>query len=388
MEKETGHSGMGGHDRPRSSNGRKLRIAQLAPPVEAVPPKGYGGTERVMADLIKELTARGHEVTLFASADSTARAELVPIAPAALRPAGDMKGEFAYTINTILEVSRRAGDFDIVHGHLEWSNLILPRVVRAPVVMTFHGRLDYDWAAASLSYVDRGLVAISRSQASFHPQAPWAAVVHNGLDLSRSPFERNRSEALCFVGRIAPEKGVVEAIDIAARVGRKLRIAAKQGVTQPERDYFDNVFRPALEKGDVEYLGELPARDRDRLLSESYATLMPGSWPEPFGLVTIESLACGTPVVARRVGALPEIVREGVDGFFGDDGRSMAYFVSQVENLDRAAIRASVLERFSAARMADDYEAVYHRMIDRARDEKAGEPVVSGGGAPSRRREP
>lgn len=374
MESEPGGNSLaGGRPSPPSSNGRKLRIAQLAPPVEAVPPIGYGGTERVIADLVKELIARGHDVTLFASADSTARARIVPTAPAALRPAGDMKGEFAYTINTILEVARRGGDFDIVHAHLEWSNLILPRVVQAPVVMTFHGRLDYDWAAASLAYVDRGLVAISNSQASFHPDAPWEGVVHNGLDLSGSPFERNRTDALCFVGRIAPEKGVVEAIDIAARVGRKLRIAAKQGVTQAEREYFENVFRPALSKADVEYLGELPAKDRDRLLTESYATLMPGSWPEPFGLVTIESLACGTPVVARRVGALPEIVREGVDGFFGDDGRSMAHFVEQVGKLDRAAIRASVLQRFSAARMADDYEAVYHRMIGRLTPPRAVE---------------
>jgi glycosyltransferase involved in cell wall biosynthesis len=191
---------------------------------------------------------------------------------------------------------------------------------------------------------------------------PWT-VVHNGLDLSNAPFEPRRGDELCFVGRITPEKGVIDAIEIARMTGRRLRIAAKVGWTPAERSYHDDVFRPALERADVEYLGELGGPERDRLYAESYAMLMPGTWPEPFGLVAIEALACGTPVIARPVGALPEIVRDGIDGFFGDDVADLAARVREVAELDRSAIRASVLERFSATRMTDGYAALYRRLL-------------------------
>jgi glycosyltransferase involved in cell wall biosynthesis len=209
-------------------------------------------------------------------------------------------------------------------------------------------------------------VAISKNQASTHPEVPWEGVVYNGLTLTDAPFERRRSEDLCFVGRVAPEKGIVEAIEIALAAGRRLRIAAKIAPIGPEREYNDAVFQPALKAAgaSVEFLGELTGPDRDLLFADSFASLMPGSWPEPFGLVAIESLACGTPVVARRIGALPEIIRDGVDGFFGDDVIGMAYKVDRVADLDRAAIRASVLERFSATRMTDRYLDVYRKMLE------------------------
>ncbi len=180
------------------------------------------------------------------------------------------------------------------------------------------------------------------------------------------PFGVRRTDSLCFVGRVVPEKGIVEAIDIAKETGRPLRIAAKAGPTATERDYFENVFRPALKSAGslVEYLGELDQPDRDQLFAQSYASLMPGSWPEPFGLVLIESLACGTPVIARRIGALPEILRDGVDGFFGDDVKEMAFKVDRVADLDRRAIRESVLDRFSVERMTDRYETVYQAMLE------------------------
>jgi glycosyltransferase involved in cell wall biosynthesis len=191
-------------------------------------------------------------------------------------------------------------------------------------------------------------------------------VIHNGLQLAGMPFGKQRTDALCFVGRVVPEKGVVEAIEIAKATGRPLRMAAKAGPTQVERDYFENVFTTALEDAGslVEFLGELDEPDRDLLFAESYATLMPGPWPEPFGLVLIESLACGTPVIARRIGALPEILREGVDGFFGDDVQAMAYTVDRVAGLDRAEIRESVIDRFSVERMTDRYEALYRAMLE------------------------
>ena len=189
--------------------------------------------------------------------------------------------------------------------------------------------------------------------------------MHNGLHLEDAPFERRRGDALCFVGRVAPEKGIVEAIEIAKLSARPLRIAAKIAPGGNERAYYDNVFKPALDAAgsEVEFLGELSQADRDRLFAESYASLMPGSWPEPFGLVAIEALATGTPVIARRIGALPEIIRDGIDGFFGDDPTAMAFKVERVADLDRMAIRTSVLERFSAERMTDGYEDVYRRML-------------------------
>jgi glycosyltransferase involved in cell wall biosynthesis len=344
---------------------RPLRIAQVAPPLERVPPERYGGTERVMYELIVELDRRGHEVTTFASGDSEVPGRLVPTVPVALRPANITDDPMGYFLSTILAVLDREGEFDLIHSHLEWSSLVLARAARTPVAATFHGRLDLPWSRDLLaSPTPAQLVAISNSQASAHPDIDWT-VVHNGLSLGAAPFEQRRGESLCFVGRVAREKGIVEAIDIANRAGRPLRIAAKIAPGGAERDYYENVFKPALAKAgpSVEFVGELSGDERDQLLAESFAALMPGSWPEPFGLAAIEALACGTPVLARRVGGLPEIIREGIDGFFGDDTVELAFHVPEVAGLDRRAIRASVIDRFSAARMADGYEALYRRML-------------------------
>lgn len=344
---------------------RRLRIAHVAPPMERVPPLAYGGTERIVHGLVVELDRRGHEVTTFASGDSDVPGRLIATVPEALRPAGYVGDPLPWFHLTMREVVDRAAEFDLIHSHLEWSSLLLSRVSPIPVVATFHGRLDLPWAEALLRDAPRGLVAISENQASAHPGVPWEAIVHNGLRLDNAPFERRRGEALCFVGRVAPEKGIVEAIEIAKLAGRPLRIAAKVHPNGPERAYYEDVFKPALDAAgsDVEFLGELEQSERDQLFAESYASLMPGAWPEPFGLVAIEALATGTPVVARRIGALPEIIREGVDGFFGDDVTAMAFMLDRVADLDRAAIRTSVLDRFSAERMTDGYEAVYRQIL-------------------------
>ncbi len=359
-----------------------LRIAQVAPPFERVPPRGYGGTERIVHELVVELDKRGHEVTTFASGDSDVPGRHIETVPEALRPLGYSGDSLPYMLATMRSVLDRAHEFDLIHAHLEWASLMLARVSPVPVVSTLHGRLDLPWATEALIDPPPGLVAISYNQASTHPSVPWT-VIHNGLRLEGAPFERRRGDALCFVGRVAPEKGIVEAISIAQAVGRPLRIAAKAGPTTIERDYFESAFRPALEAAgsDVEYLGELEQADRDQLFAESYASLMPGSWPEPFGLVAIEALACGTPVIARRIGALPEIIRDGVDGFFGDDEAQMAFLIQGVGDLDRAAIRASVLERFSTPRMTDGYEALYRRMLGlEAREGEDGLRLVSAPG--------
>lgn len=343
---------------------RPLRIAQVAPPLERVPPRAYGGTERIVHELGTELVRRGHEVTTFASGDSEVAGVLVATVPEALRPSGYGGDPGPWMNATVAAVLDRAPGFDLIHSHLEWFSPILARAATVPVVSTFHGRLDDAWADQLLRGVP-GLVAISQNQADTHPDIEWAGVVHNGLTLDGAPFDRRRTEHLMFVGRVAPEKGIVEAIDIARRADRPIRIVAKVGTLPAEIAFHETVFLPAVKAAGslVEWIGELPGTERDLLMAESHAVLMPGSWPEPFGLVAIEALACGTPVLARRVGALPEIIREGVDGFFGDDAIQLAFLVERVGDLDRTAIRGSVLERFSAARMVDDYEAVYSRML-------------------------
>jgi len=357
---------------------RPLRIAQVAPPMERVPPRAYGGTERVVFELVRELDRRGHEVTTFASGDSEVPGNHIVTVPEALRPAGYTGDAAPYFYLTMLSVLERADEFDLIHSHLEWASVLLQHMISTPVISTFHGRLDLPWAADTFAASTGGLVAISQNQASSHPNVEWAGIVHNGLTLDNAPFDRRRGDGLCFVGRVAPEKGIIEAIEIAKLSGRPLRIAAKVGPLPPERTYYEDVFKPALEAAgsQVEYLGELEQAERDQLFAESYAALMPGSWPEPFGLVAIEALACGTPVVTRRVGALPEIIREGVDGYFGDDIAEMAFKMDLVADLDRAAISRSVRDRFSASRMTDAYEEIYRKALEGSRDTDAGEDIL------------
>lgn len=337
-----------------------LRVALVAPPLERVPPSGYGGTERVVDALRVELLARGHAVTTFASGDSERRGDLVATVPRALRPAGAGDDPTVWFMSTLQDVRERAADFDVVHAHLDVHGATLADGLPAPVVHTFHRRLDLPGWERVLPRMGGLLVAISRSQAASRPEVPWAGVVHNGLRFGPVPAA-DRGEGLCFVGRVDPEKGIVDAIEIALLAGRALRIAAKAGVRPRERAYYEDVFLPALRRAGraVEYLGELSGPDRDRLLAESHASLMPIAWPEPFGLTAIESLACGTPVLARPLGALPEVLREGVDGFFGQTAAELAARVTDVGRLDRARIAREVRERFSAARMADAYVGLY-----------------------------
>ena len=342
---------------------RPLRIAQVAPPLEAVPPIAYGGTERIVAELVNELDRRGHHVTTFASGDSRIPGEHVVTVPKALRPAGladDPAAAFERTIRMVLE---RAGDFDLIHAHVDrWNLELVERAAGTPVVSTFHGRLDVPWAQAAFAVAPPGLVAVSHDQARVHPEADWT-VIHHGLTFDLPPFVATPGEDFCFVGRITPEKGLVDAIEVARLTGRRLMVSAKVATTQMELDYEAAVVGPALARADVTMLGELSDPDRDRLVASSRAALIPSAWPEPFGLVVIEALACGTPVLVRRAGAIPELVRDGIDGFIGDDVQQLAYFDHRLDDLDRAAIRASALERFSVARMVDSYEAVYRRLV-------------------------
>ena len=340
----------------------RLRIAQVAPPFERVPPPAYGGTERIVDELARELARRGHEVVLFASGDSEAPGELVSTRALPLRKDGveaDATAAFLRTLELVIEHENR---FDLIHAHLDFWNLPLGRAARTPVVSAFHGRLDLPYAAEAFRDQRSRLVAVSRAHAAQRPEVAWS-VVHNGLSLERMPFGSKPGDDLCFVGRIAPEKGVVDAIEIARISGRRLHIAAKAPFLDREKQYYAEVFRPACSRADVVEVGELGGTDRDALLADSYATLMPSDWPEPFGLTAIESLACGTPVIARPVGALPEIIRHGHDGFLGADAAAMAGHLGGVASLDRAAVRRDVIEQFSASRMADRYEDVYRSLL-------------------------
>lgn len=341
-----------------------LRIALLAPPMKPVPPVGYAGTERVVAALAEELLTRGHRVTLFASGDSSSPAELVPVVPEALWSRGYHEDPAAYITLTLAAAWAEHGRFDVIHSHLDSLGFLFARHCPTPVVTTLHMRLDRDGVPDLLAgFTDIPLVAISTSQRRWGPGSNWVATIHHGLPLDSMPFGDVAKDYLCFVGRVVPEKGVADAVEVARRTGLPLRMGAKV-YEDREFAYFKEVVAPAAKEGVVEFLGELEAAERDPLLAGARATLMLGTWPEPFGLVAIESMATGTPVIARRAGALPEIVEHGVSGFLVDDLAEAADAVARAAELDRGEIRRRALERFSPARMTDAYVSVYRRLIE------------------------
>ena len=357
-----------------------LRVAVVAPPMLSIPPEGYAGTERVVATLVDELCRRGHAVTLYAAGDSQVDCELVAIVPRSLW-ATEYRGQVAEFINVAAAlVWRDHARFDIIHSHLETLGFLFARHCPTPVVTTLHGRLDVDGGPALLAeFTDIPLVAISDSQRRWYPDANWVATIHHGLDLRSMPFVDRPGDYLAFVGRVTPEKGVADAIELARRLNMRLRMVAKV-YDEHEKEHFHQVVAPAVEDGTVEFLGELAPIDRDPVMAGARATLMLGAWPEPFGLVAIESMATGTPVIARRVGALTETIEHGVTGFLVDDVSEATLAVERAGALDRAEIRRLALERFSPERMVDEYEQVYARLAGRhlgRRLTSSGRPVSS-----------
>jgi glycosyltransferase involved in cell wall biosynthesis len=341
-----------------------MRIAQIAPLYEAVPPQGYGGTERVVDGLTRELLRCGHDVTLFASADSRTPAQLVPCAPRALRLNECAGHGVAYTVAQLGKVSRLSREFDLIHSHIDYYGFPFARTLSTPVVTTLHGRLDLpELGPVFREFGEAPVIAISDAQRISLAAANWVGVVHNGIDLTHFTLREDRGQYLAFLGRISPEKRPDLAIAIARAVGLPLRIAAK--VDPVDRAYFAEVIEPLFEAPSVEFIGELNEHDKDEFLGNAYAYLFPIDWPEPFGITMVEALACGTPVIAMRRGAVPEVLIDGTTGYICGSVPEMIQAVAKIPSIDRRACRAHVAERFSVGVMGANYQAIYEDVLGR-----------------------
>jgi len=353
------------HSQRRSRlNGAPMRIAQIAPLAESVPPKLYGGTERVVAWLVDELVELGHDVTLFASGDSRTRARLNPVWPRALRlsrPAADPNAAWAVLLE---KISQQAGDFDLIHAHIDWLHLPLLTRSGVPFLTTIHNRLDLPGLSGVINaFPGACFVSISDSQRQPLQHANWCGTVYHGLpaNLFRPSFERGSH--LAFLGRLTAEKGPEAAIRIARAAGMPLRIAAK--IPRAETGYFKRHIEPQIDGKHIQLIGEVDERAKQPFLSEAAALLFPINWPEPFGLVMIEAMACGTPVIAYRAGSVPEVVEHGVTGFIVETEDEAVQAVKEIDRIDRRRVRARFEERFTANRMAAAYELHYRQLLHR-----------------------
>jgi len=342
-----------------------MKIAQVAPLFERVPPKLYGGTERVVSYLTEELVRKGHDVTLFASGDSLTAARLVPCSPTALRLNPSIEDELPYHLLMLEKVSERAAAFDIVHFHTDLIHLPSTHGFRDKTLTTLHGRLDRpDLVPFYRTFADAPLVSISDNQREPISGLNWRGTIHHGLPGDMLRFDpSSRGEYLAFLGRISPEKGPDTAIRIASNLGLPLKIAAK--IDALDRPYWDAEIAPMVTAHPkVEFVGEVSERQKATFLAGARALLFPISWREPFGLVMIEAMACGTPVVAFGAGAVPEVIDEGVTGFVVNNIAEAVAAVPKASKLDRARIRQVFEKRFTASRMADDYLRLYRELLD------------------------
>jgi glycosyltransferase involved in cell wall biosynthesis len=343
-----------------------MKIAQVAPLIESVPPRLYGGTERVVAFLTDELVRQGHDVTLFASGDSNTAARLFPACPQALRLAGACQYPLAPHLLMLEKVAARSRQFDIIHFHISEVHFPLARRLNIAHITTLHGRLDIpELLPLFAEFSDIPVVSISDAQRSPIPDAGWAGTVYHGLPLDLLQFHPGPGQYLAFVGRISPEKRVDRAIAIATGCGQRLRIAAK--VDAADRDYFEREIRHLLNNPLVEFVGEINEVQKSDFLGGATALLFPIDWPEPFGIVMIEAMACGVPVIAFRGGSVPEIIDDGVTGFIVDTVEEGIQATRTVHRLDRRVCRQVFERRFNVARMAADYVALYENLIARKR---------------------
>jgi glycosyltransferase involved in cell wall biosynthesis len=355
------------------SPGRKemsMKIAQVSPLYESVPPRTYGGTERVVSYLTEELVAQGHEVTLFASGDSVTAAHLIAPRKRALR-SDNVFDPLTHHYVMLEEVFERASRFDIIHFHTDYLHFPLARRYPVPHLTTLHGRLDLpDLMPLYKKFSEMPVVSISDAQRDPLPRANWQETVYHGLPLDLYDCGENPQDYLAFIGRISPEKRLDRAIEIAARSSMRLKIAAKTDAA--DRAYMEAVIKPILSKSSAEFIGEIGDREKKGFLANAYALLFPIDWPEPFGLVILEAMACGTPIIAFRRGSVPELVQEGVTGYIVEDIEGALQALGKIQDFDRRRCRQVFEERFSAARMAQDYLAVYRRVIKASADHYAG----------------
>lgn len=343
-----------------------MKIAQIAPLTEAVPPTLYGGTERVVSWITEELVAMGHDVTLFASGDSVTTARLEAMWPRALRLDGTVRDPNALHMAMVEQVYRRAGDFDIMHFHLDYYPFSLMSRQPTPFVTTLHGRLDLpEHQPLFNTFSAIPVVSISDAQRRPVPNANWVETVHHGLPVDLLKPKPVEPGYLAFLGRISPEKRLDRAIRIAQRCGIPLKVAAK--IDRADEDYFEEQIRPLIGGPGVEFIGEIGDAQKSDFLSGAHALLVPIDWPEPFGLVMIEAMACGTPVIAYNRGSVPEVVENGVTGFVVEDEISAAGAVRDLRSLSRETIRKRFEERFTSRRMAEQYLALYRRLADGGR---------------------
>ena len=339
-----------------------MKIAQIAPLIESVPPSLYGGTERIVSCLTEELVRLGHEVTLFASADSITSAELAPCCNHALRLDDTVRDIIPHYMLMVDKVRERADDFDILHFHIELFHFPLFRSLEARTLTTLHGRQDLsDLKHFYYRFSKMPLVSISAAQRKPLPHANFVATIHHGIpaDLHRPSFERG--SYLAFLGRISPEKRPDRAIRIAQRAGIPLKIAAK--VDKVDEAYFRSEILPLIDGQAIEFLGEINDEEKTSFLRDAAALLFPIDWPEPFGLVMIEAMACGTPVLAFRCGSVPEIVEDGVTGKVVESEDEAIVALPELLTYDRRAVRKRFQERFTVARMARDYAGLYRKLV-------------------------
>ncbi len=341
-----------------------MRIAQVAPLHESVPPRLYGGTERVVSWLTEKLVSLGHEVTLFASGDSVTTAHLVPGCKKALRLDPECTDALAPHVAMVEQVFKRAEEFDLIHFHIDYVHFSLSRRIQFPCVTTLHGRLDIpDIVPLYKEFRELPLVSISDSQRKPLSWANWVGTVHHGLPPQLFSLQEG-GEYLAFLGRVSPEKGLCDAIEIAKRSGMPLRIAAK--IDHADRDYFEKEIKPLLNDPLVEFIGEIGMADKGEFLGNAAALLFPINWPEPFGLVMIESMACGTPVIAYPHGSVPEIIADGVAGFLVHNVEEGVEAVARIGEIDRRECRSHFELNFSDDRMARNYLKIYQELAGRA----------------------
>lgn len=347
-----------------------MKIAQVAHLSESIPPRRYGGTERVVSYLTEELVALGYDVTLFASGDSATAARLVPLCARAMRFLPSLNRD-ALLVRLLEEVFRSAGDFDLIHSHLDFLAFPLIRRCTTPALATLHGRLDLpEFAPIYREFTEIPLVSISNAQRRPYPRVNWQATIYHGLPIDLYRYHSAPGRYLAFLGRISPEKSPDVAVRVAKTVGLPLKIAAK--IDPVDREYFETHIAPLLAHPLIEYVGEISDAEKDTFLGEAAAVLCPYQ-PEPFGLVLIEALACGTPVITSRHGSFPEIIEDGRTGFLCDTIEQMIRAVERIEEIDRRRCRQAFETRFTATRMARDYVTVYERLLrasDHARHRK------------------